>query len=77
MGYLNINESVELDNGQDEEAKLQEFEARLEPGDKALFACVRYPFDNRNLFVLLDGERTSRPFDLRGNFSREDLESGV
>ncbi len=34
MGYLNINETVETGSGQDDEAKLREFEARLERGEK-------------------------------------------
>ncbi len=34
MGYLNINEMVDADNGQDEAEKLREFEARLGRGEK-------------------------------------------
>jgi ring-1,2-phenylacetyl-CoA epoxidase subunit PaaA len=34
MGYLNINETVDSDTGQDEAEKLVEFEARLERGEK-------------------------------------------
>lgn len=34
MGYLNINETVDADNGQDEVEKLREFEARLGRGEK-------------------------------------------
>ncbi len=34
MGYININEKVETGNGQEEEEKLKEFEARLERGEK-------------------------------------------
>jgi ring-1,2-phenylacetyl-CoA epoxidase subunit PaaA len=34
VGYLNINEMVDADNGQDEAEKLREFEARLGRGEK-------------------------------------------
>lgn len=43
----------------------------VHPADHGLFRFLRYPFDNTNIINLLD--RPDRPFDARGNFSRDDL----
>lgn len=51
---------------------LSEVYDRLERDDKSLMDVIRRPIDNANLIRIL--ENRSEPFDLRGNFTREELD---
>ncbi|OGK03753.1 MAG: hypothetical protein A2519_02060 [Candidatus Raymondbacteria bacterium RIFOXYD12_FULL_49_13] len=54
---------------------LSQTEEELDPGDRALVSLLRCPFDNANLITLLENRR--RPFDQRGHFTRDELETEI